>query len=90
MEEESEELTKEDIEKWKKAGKIAAQALEYGGGLIKKGTTLLEVSDLIEKKIEELGAIPAFPVQIYLAPAWPCPFPSSLPAPNPVPRAYLK
>jgi len=64
MEEESEELTKEDIEKWKKAGKIAAQALEYGGGLIKKGATLLEVSDLVEKKIFDLGAKPAFPVQI--------------------------
>jgi len=63
-EEESEELTKEDIENWKKAGKIAAQALEYGGSLIKKGATLLEVSDQVEKKIKDLGAIPAFPVQI--------------------------
>lgn len=64
MEEEVEPLTPEDIEKWKKAGKIAAQALEYGGGLIKKGASLREVSDLIEKKIVDLGAIPAFPVQI--------------------------
>ena len=64
MVEESEDLTKEDIEKWKKAGKISAEALEYGGSLIKKGATLLEVSDLVEKKIKDLGAIPAFPVQI--------------------------
>jgi methionyl aminopeptidase len=63
-EDEVEDLTPEDIERWKKAGKIAAQALEYGRGLIKKKATLLEVSDLVEKKIEELGAKPAFPVQI--------------------------
>ncbi len=53
-----------DIEDWKKAGKIAAQALEYGKGLIKPGARLLEVSELIEKKIEELGGKPAFPAQI--------------------------
>jgi methionyl aminopeptidase len=54
----------ENIEDWKKAGKIAAQALEYGAGLIKPGAKLLEVSELIEKKIEELGGKPAFPTQI--------------------------
>ena len=63
-EDESMELTPEDIKKWKKAGKISAEALQYGGSLIKKGASLLEVSDLVEKKIKDLGAIPAFPVQI--------------------------
>jgi methionyl aminopeptidase len=53
-----------NLEDWRKAGKIAAQALEYGKGLIKKGASLLEVSELIEKKISELGGKPAFPVQI--------------------------
>lgn len=53
-----------DIEDWKKAGQIAAQALEYGKGLIKPGARLLEVSELVEKKIEELGGKPAFPAQI--------------------------
>ncbi len=53
-----------NIEDWKKAGQIAAQALEYGAGLIKPGTKLLEVSELVEKKIKELGGKPAFPVQI--------------------------
>ena len=54
----------ENIENWRKAGKIAAEALAYGKGLIKKGSSLLEVSDLIEKKIISLGGKPAFPIQI--------------------------
>jgi methionyl aminopeptidase len=46
------------------AGRISAEALEYGKTLIKKGNSLLETVELIEKKIYELGAKPAFPVQI--------------------------
>ena len=59
-----EELTPEDLEKFRKAGKITAEALEYGKSLIKPGASLLEVSELIEKKIEALGGKPAFPAQI--------------------------
>ncbi len=47
-----------------KAGKISADALEYGKSLIKKGSSLLDATEKIEKKIFELGAKPAFPVQI--------------------------
>jgi len=47
-----------------KAGRISAEVLEYGKSLIKKGNSLLETTELIEKKIFELGAKPAFPVQI--------------------------
>lgn len=54
----------EDIDKWRKAGKIAAQALKYGASLIKPGASLLEVTELVENKIIDLGAKPAFPVQI--------------------------
>jgi len=57
-------MEQEEIEKLKKAGKIAAQVLEYGKGLIKKDASLLEVLDKIEAKIFELGAKPAFPAQI--------------------------
>jgi methionyl aminopeptidase len=53
-----------NIEDWRKAGQIAAQALEYGKGLIKPGASLLEVSDKIEEKIASLGGNMAFPVQI--------------------------
>ncbi|MBL7054547.1 type II methionyl aminopeptidase [Candidatus Woesearchaeota archaeon] len=56
-------MDKETIEKYKKAGKIAAQVLDYGRGLIKKDSSLLEVTEKIEKKIFELNAKPAFPVQ---------------------------
>ncbi|MBI2541916.1 type II methionyl aminopeptidase [Candidatus Woesearchaeota archaeon] len=45
------------------AGKISAEALEYGKSLIKKGNSILETTELIEKKIYELGGKPAFPVQ---------------------------
>ncbi len=59
-----EELSAEEIESCRKAGKIAAEALEYGKSLVKEGAKLLDVSDLIEKKIAELGGNPAFPAQI--------------------------
>ena len=47
-----------------KAGRISAEALEYGKSLIKKGNSILEATELIEKKIYELGGKPAFPVQV--------------------------
>ena len=56
-----EEPTKED---WIKAGRIAAEVLEHGRLLIKKGATVLDVCDACDKKIYDLGAMPAFPSQI--------------------------
>src|SRR3989344_240124 len=53
-----------DLDNWRKAGRIAAEALAYGKQLIKPGASLLEVTEKIEKKIHELGGIPAFPAQI--------------------------
>jgi methionyl aminopeptidase len=50
--------------KYIKAGKIAAEALDYGRGLIRKGNSILEVAEKTESKILQLGAKPAFPVQI--------------------------
>ncbi len=47
-----------------KAGKISAEALEYGKSLIKKGNSLLDAAENIERKIFELGGKPAFPVQV--------------------------
>ena len=47
-----------------RAGKISAEVLEYGKTFIKKGNSLLDVTEKIEKKIFELGGKPAFPVQI--------------------------
>lgn len=53
-----------DIENWRRAGKIAAEALQYGKGLIKQGAKLLDVSDKVDQKITDLGGKPAFPTQI--------------------------
>lgn len=55
-----EDKTKQD---YINAGRISAEALEYGKSLIKKGNSILEATELIEKKIFELGGRPAFPVQ---------------------------
>lgn len=56
----------EDIEKWRKAGKITAEVLAYGKALIVKGASMKDVCDKVDAKIVELGAKPAFPAQISL------------------------
>jgi methionyl aminopeptidase len=53
-----------DFDDWKKAGQITAECLEFGRKLIKPGIKLLEVAEKIEAKIREMGAKPAFPVNI--------------------------
>ena len=57
-------IPNEDLEKWKQAGHIAAQALEYGRLLIKPGAKIRDVCDAVDKKIIELGAKPAWPTQV--------------------------
>jgi len=53
-----------NIEKLKQAGKIAAEVREYARQIIKSNITLLEIAEKIESKISELGAKPAFPVNL--------------------------
>lgn len=52
------------MEMWKKAAKIAAQALEYGKGLIKEDVLLVDVTKQIEDFVKSKGAKVGFPVQI--------------------------
>lgn len=52
------------MDNWEKAGKIAAQVLEYGAKLIKVNTNIKEAVEKIEDKIYELNGKPAFPVQV--------------------------
>jgi methionyl aminopeptidase len=59
-------MNEKELEKWRKAGKIAAEALKYGQSLIKKGSSVRDVCDKVDKKIVELGALPAWPTQISL------------------------
>lgn len=47
-----------------KAGEIASQIKEWIKPQIKKGIPLIEIAELIENKIFELGAEPAFPVNL--------------------------
>lgn len=57
-------MDKEIVGKYRKAGKIAGEAREYGISLVKENTLLLDVAEKIEKYIIEKGAKPAFPVNI--------------------------
>lgn len=54
----------ENLNDWIKAGKIAAEALNYSKSLIKEGESLLFVCNEIEKKVIDLGGRPTFPVNI--------------------------
>ncbi|MBA3064134.1 type II methionyl aminopeptidase [Candidatus Woesearchaeota archaeon] len=58
------DLNKGELENWKKSCNIAAQALEYGKKLIKKGNNLLDVAKKTDEKIISLGGEIAFPSQI--------------------------
>ncbi len=58
--------SEEDLAKWRQAGKISAEALQYGLSLIKPGASVLEVCDAVDKKILSLGARPSFPSQVSL------------------------
>lgn len=51
-------------DKYKQAGKIAAEARDYGAGLIKPGVSFLEVANLVESMILKRKAGLAFPVNI--------------------------
>jgi methionyl aminopeptidase len=56
----------ETLEKYKKAGRIAQEALLYGRDLIKKNNKVLDVCNKVEEKIFSLGGAPAFPAQVSL------------------------
>jgi methionyl aminopeptidase len=51
----------EVVEKYLKAGRLAAKAREYGAGLVQEGARLLEVATAVEDFIRKEGAEPAFP-----------------------------
>jgi len=59
-------MDKESLENVRKAGKITAQARDYGKTLIKEGISVRSIIEKIEAKMFELGGKPAFPVQLSL------------------------
>lgn len=57
-------MQNEEINDYKQAGEIARKVKEYARSIIKKDMLLLEIAEKIEGKIKELGAKPAFPVNL--------------------------
>ena len=57
-------MDKKIVEKYRKAGRIAAEAREYSIGLVKENAFLLDAAEKTEKYIIEKGARIAFPVNI--------------------------
>jgi methionyl aminopeptidase len=57
-------MNKQEIESYVNAGEIAKQIVEYSKTIIKPNILLVEIARKIHKKIESLGAIAAFPVNL--------------------------
>lgn len=53
-----------ELKTLKEVGEIAKQVVEYAKTIIKPNVPLLEIAEKIESKIVELGAKPAFPVNL--------------------------
>lgn len=60
------EMDKKQFEKYIEAGKIAKQVVDYAKSFIKKDMLLIDIANKIDEKIFELGAEPAFPVNLSL------------------------
>jgi methionyl aminopeptidase len=54
-------MTPKEIEKYKQAGKIAGNIRKFIRGYVRDGMLLTEIAKTIQEKIEEAGAIAAFP-----------------------------
>jgi methionyl aminopeptidase len=60
-------ISEMDPEAWEKlqlAGRIGADALRLGVSLAKEGAKLLDIAETMENRVRQLGAKPAFPVNI--------------------------
>ncbi|MHA1185829.1 MAG: M24 family metallopeptidase [Candidatus Heimdallarchaeota archaeon] len=57
-------LKEEEIETYRRVGKIAAEVMRKGKKLTSKGKKLLSVCEIMEREIVRLGAKPAFPLNI--------------------------
>ncbi|MFC1741658.1 type II methionyl aminopeptidase [Nanoarchaeota archaeon] len=57
-------MEEETLNSYIEAGKIAAQARDFGKDLMKPGASILKIAEQVEDRIRELGGQPAFPVNI--------------------------
>jgi methionyl aminopeptidase len=60
------EMKEEILEKYIKAGKIAAEVREESKKLVKPGAKLIDIAEKLEKMIKNKGGLPAFPLNISL------------------------
>ena len=61
---ETNKMEKSELESYKKAGEIAQKIRKYVREIVKPDVPLVELAQKIHAKIEELGAEPAFPVNL--------------------------
>jgi len=59
-------LTPDELDKLKKAGAVAAQALRIGMDMVAENVKLLDVAEEVESHIRKNGAKPAFPCNLSL------------------------
>ena len=57
-------MEKSELESYKQAGEIAQKLRKYVREIVKPDVPLIELAQKIHKKIEELEAQPAFPVNL--------------------------
>jgi len=57
-------LNPEEIEKWKDAGRLARDALQFGKTLIENGKRMLDVTEKIESYVRKNGGELAFPTNL--------------------------
>ncbi len=57
-------MDEEELSYYIRAGEIAARVRDYAEQVVKPGMSILELAELVEKKIIELGGKPAFPCNI--------------------------
>lgn len=54
----------EDADRWRRAGRIGAQARDLGAGLLVPGASRRDVAEEVERYIRSQGALPAFPTNL--------------------------
>ena len=53
-----------DLDRWRRAGRIGAEARDLGAGLLRPGAHRRDVAEEVERYIRAQGARPAFPVNL--------------------------
>ncbi len=57
-------MTEEEIEAYRRAGKLVAEVREQVRSIVKPDTTLLEIAEVVENLIAQKGGKPAFPCNV--------------------------